>query len=218
MSDQAGSVGLTDFQVDVARLFFTLPESEGFLLAGGAALVAQALTDRPTQDLDFFTGPGGGDVSGARDAFEAAAKRRGWSVKRVRDGATFCRLVVTGPDSLVVDLALDTPPSRLPVVSFIGPTFDLEELAGRKTLALFDRAEARDFTDVYALARRYGKELLIARACEVDMGFDTAVFAQMLGTLSRFDDSELPIADDQVYELKAFFATWAVELVDDRDR
>jgi hypothetical protein len=171
-------VGLIDFQIDVARLFFTLPESEGFLLAGGAALVAQALTDRSTQNLDFSTGPGGGDVVRARDAFEAAVKKRGWSVKRVRDGATFCRLVVTGPDSLVVDLALDSPPSRLPTVSFIGPTFDLEELAGRKTLALFDRAEARDFTDVYALARRYGKELLIARAAEVDMvGFDTSVFA-----------------------------------------
>ena len=216
MSDHADPVGLTDFQVDVARLFFTLPESEGFLLAGGAALVAQALTDRPTRDLDFFTGPGRGDVIGARDAFVAAVEKRGWSVKPVRDGATFCRLVVTGPDSLVVDLALDTPPNRLPMVSFVGPTFDLEELAGRKTLALFDRAEARDFTDVFVLAQRYGKELLIARAAEVDMGFDAAVFARMLGTLSRFDDNELPIADDQVPDLKAFFETWAVQLVDSR--
>jgi hypothetical protein len=40
----------------------------------------------------------------------------------------------------------------------------------------------------------------------------------MLGTLSRFDDKELPIARDQVSDLKAFFATWAVELVDDRAR
>jgi Nucleotidyl transferase AbiEii toxin, Type IV TA system len=136
----------------------------------------------------------------------------------VRDGATFCRLVVTGPDSLLIDLALDAPPSRLPSVSFIGPTFDLEELAGRKTLALFDRAEARDFTDVYALAARFGKELLVARAAEVDMGFDTDVFAQMLGTLSRFDDDELPIADDQVPALKAFFASRAAELADDPDR
>ncbi|MEO6083341.1 MAG: nucleotidyl transferase AbiEii/AbiGii toxin family protein [Umezawaea sp.] len=209
---------MTDFQVDVARLFFTLPESEGFLLAGGAALVAQSLTDRPTQDLDFFTAPGGGDVIGARDAFVTAAENQGWSVKRVKDGATFCRLVVTGPDSLLIDLALDAPPTRLPTVSFIGPTFDLEELAGRKTLALFDRAEARDFTDVYALATRFGKELLVARAAEVDMGFDTDVFAQMLGALSRFDDDELPIADDQVPALKAFFASWAAELADDPGR
>ncbi|MEU4449007.1 nucleotidyl transferase AbiEii/AbiGii toxin family protein [Actinosynnema sp. NPDC050801] len=214
MPDESSPEGLTDFQVEVARVFFGLAESEGFLLAGGAALVAQALTDRPTRDLGFSVGPDSGNVVVAWDAFETAAQERGWSVRRVRDGVTFCRLVVSGSDSLVVDLALDTPPSRPPTASFIGPTFDLEELAGRKTLALFDRAEARDFTDVYALVQRYGKELLLARAAEVDMGFDVAVFAQMLGTLSRFEDGELPIPGDRVPELRSFFANWAVELVD----
>ena len=48
---------LSAFQLEVARLFFTLPASQGFLLAGGAALLAQHLTARPTEDLDFFTGP-----------------------------------------------------------------------------------------------------------------------------------------------------------------
>ena len=46
---------LTGFQITLARLFFTLPSSERFLLAGGAALVAQHLSERPTQDLDFST-------------------------------------------------------------------------------------------------------------------------------------------------------------------
>ena len=74
--------GLTAFQVEVAQMFFSLPASYGFLLAGGAALAAQKLTTRPTQDLDFFTGPNSGDVLTARDAFEAAALGRGWSVRR----------------------------------------------------------------------------------------------------------------------------------------
>lgn len=46
--------GLTDFQADVARLFFSVPASDGFLLAGGGALLASGLTSRPTEDLDFF--------------------------------------------------------------------------------------------------------------------------------------------------------------------
>jgi len=46
--------GLTDFQAEVSRLFFSLPASNGFLLAGGGALLASGLTTRPTQDLDFF--------------------------------------------------------------------------------------------------------------------------------------------------------------------
>lgn len=47
--------GLTAFQVDVAQLFFSFAESDGFLLAGGAALLASELTTRPTQDLDQFS-------------------------------------------------------------------------------------------------------------------------------------------------------------------
>ena len=71
---------LTTFQIEVAHLFFALPASDGFLLAGGAALLAQHLTARPTHDLDFFTRPGGGNVAQARDELVAAVGRRGWSV------------------------------------------------------------------------------------------------------------------------------------------
>ncbi|WP_116206541.1 nucleotidyl transferase AbiEii/AbiGii toxin family protein [Amycolatopsis circi] len=156
--------GLTSFQVTVARLFFELTQSEGFLLAGGAALLAQQLTTRPTQDLDFFASPGHGDIPAARNALESAAKARGWQVARIRDSATFCRLVVRGPENLVVDLALDAAPNLPPTLTFLGPTFDREELAGRKVVALFDRAEARDFTDVYALSATYPKDFLLTRA------------------------------------------------------
>jgi hypothetical protein len=41
---------------------------QGILLAGGAALLAQHLTTRPTEDLDFFTAPERGHVPAARDA------------------------------------------------------------------------------------------------------------------------------------------------------
>lgn len=204
--------GLTAFQVRVAQLFFSLPASHGFLLAGGAALAAQHLTTRPTQDLDFFTGPGRGDVPTARDAFEAAAVAHGWAVRHVRDTATFCRLVVTGSEDLLVDLALDAPPNLPASASIAGPTFGLEELAGRKVIALFDRAEARDFADVHVLAQRYTKPLLLTRAAEVDGGFDRAVFADMLDTLSRFTDAEIPVNPADIDLMREFFAQWATEL------
>ncbi len=60
--------GLTDFQIEVTRLFFSLPASNGFLLAGGGALLAVGLTARPTQDLDFFGAPGRVDIGAARDS------------------------------------------------------------------------------------------------------------------------------------------------------
>lgn len=85
---------LTGFQLEVAQLFFGLPAARDFLLAGGAALLAQRLTTRPTQDLDFFTGPGAGDVARARDELVAAATERGWPTEQVQDSDTFGKRVL----------------------------------------------------------------------------------------------------------------------------
>jgi len=205
-------LALTHFQVQVARLFFSLPEAAGFLLAGGAGLVAQHLTTRPTQDLDFFTRVGGTGVPAARDAFEAAVHDRGWTIERIRDEATFCRLVVHGNEDLLVDLALDSPPGHAATASLIGPTFAPRELAARKVVALFDRAEARDFADVFELSAHFSKEDLLAEASEVDRGFDRHIFAQMLRSLARFNDADLPAPEAHIASMRDFFATWADQL------
>lgn len=206
------ATALTAFQLEVARIFFSLPASAGFLLAGGAALAAQHLTERPTQDLDFFTRRGGGDVSTARDSLETAAISRGWAVHILQDTQTFCRLVLSGPEELLVDLALDSPPLDPEATSSAGPTFSLEELAGRKLIALFGRAEARDFADVYALSARFTKATLLERAAELDLGFDQTVLAEMFATLSRFADDELPLPDTQRKAMRDFFAAWGGQL------
>jgi hypothetical protein len=46
---------LTHLQIQATRLFFSLPESAGFAVAGGAALLAQGLIRRPTLDVDLFS-------------------------------------------------------------------------------------------------------------------------------------------------------------------
>jgi hypothetical protein len=121
----------------------------GFLLDGGAALLARQLTTRPTQDLDFFTSPRAGVVQQARTEFAAVAATRGWVIETIRDSDTFCRLLVHGPEDLLVDIALDSAPGRPATASILGPTFAPEELVGRKVVALFDRAAPRDFVDVF---------------------------------------------------------------------
>lgn len=204
--------GLTKFQAKVARLFFSLPASDGFLLAGGGALLASGLTTRPTEDLDFFGDREQVDIAAARDQLERAIAERGWSPTRVQDSESFVRLRISGDDEVIVDLAIDVPAGRRPVVSIVGPTFAPEELAGRKLLALFDRAEARDFADVYVLAPRFGREVLLEYAAEIDLGFDRAVLATMMGSLDRFSDDELPVAPDDVVAVRSYFRNWADEL------
>jgi hypothetical protein len=203
---------LTPFQVDLATLIFELPASQGFLLAGGAALIAQRLIRRPTRDLDFFTRERTA-VPLARAEFERAATARGWQTEGIHDGATFCRLIVHGPEDVLVNLAMDSTAGRSLSVSIAGPTYGIEELAGRKVLALFDRAEARDFADVYSLVQRYGREELLGYATEVDAGFNRAVFAEMLGSLRHFRDADLPVQQDTIPALRAYFASWRAELL-----
>ena len=198
----------------MTRLFFALPASQGFLLAGGAALLAQHLTARPTEDLDFFTAPERGHVPAARDALEAAASERGWSAQRIHDSDTFCRMVIRGFDAgVLVDLAVNAPPDLPASTTPAGPTLAPEELAGHKLLALFDRAAARDFADVYVLAHRFGKDVLLARAAQIDAGFDAEALAGMFATIGRFTDDEIPVPDgSSAAELRMFYAAWRAEL------
>lgn len=62
------------------------------------------------------------------------------------------------------------------------------------------------------LAGRYSKALLLSWAAEVDAGFDLAVFADMLGTLGRFADEEIPVTAGRGPELREFFAQWAADI------
>jgi hypothetical protein len=105
----------------------------------------------------------------------------------------------------------DLPASATPA----GPTLAPEELAGHKLLALFDRAAARDFADVYVLAHRFGKGVLLARAAQIDGGFDAKVLADMFATLDRFTDDEIPVpGGSSAAELRTFYSTWRAELAD----
>jgi hypothetical protein len=104
-------VTLTKMQQELLRLFFELPEASDFLLAG-AALIATGLSERATQDLDFFGGDLATGITVAADALEAACIARGWAVTRVHDSTTFRRIVVQdGNEELLVDLAVDSPQS-----------------------------------------------------------------------------------------------------------
>ena len=178
---------LTTFQVEVARIFFGLKASGGYLVAGGAALLASDLIARPTEDLDLFASRPITSVIEAKNALLRTLQRRGCKVTVVQDGPTFCRTV-------------------------LGPTLAPLELAGRKLLALFGRAEARDFADVYVLAQRFGKDALLEQAEALDAGFDRKVLAQMIGTLGRFADDEIPLAANDVPLARTFFSAWAEEL------
>ncbi len=203
---------LTCAQLDVAAAFFALHESEGFVVVGGAALITLELVDRLTEDLDFFVSIPG-RVAIASKALMEGAELRSWSVAVLRDTDSFQRIEITCDDELVrVDLALDSA-ARLPIIeSPIGPTLAPLELAERKLLALFDRAQPRDFIDVYELVRRFGADRVLASAEDIDPGFQTEHLVVALRRISVFGADDLRCDDQRYEQIRRFSNDWASEL------
>jgi predicted nucleotidyltransferase component of viral defense system len=204
---------LTAFQTSVARLFFGVARSRGYLLGGGGALLAHGLTSRPTQDLDFVGSPSTERADFVAEQFAHTAQSSGIASRTVQRGDTFTRLVIGVDTQLVIDFAIDVPPILQPVVTAAGPTFAPEELAARKLTALFGRAEARDFTDIYALCQVFPKSLLIERAKQIDLGFNEAELATAIRSVRRFRPSELPASQVHVEQVVQYFLEWADELL-----
>lgn len=161
---------LSPLQQAIALIIAGLPEATDFALAGGAALIARGDVDRRTRDLDFF-GLAPSDVDRLLPVVDRTLQAAGYSVVRIREAPAFARLEVEGlGDRTEVDLAADArlfPAEAGPY----GPVLAGKELAADNMLALFGRAEARDFVDVEALESRYGLEGLCRLAVEKDPGF-----------------------------------------------
>ena len=119
---------------------------------------------------------------------------------------------MVGSEEVLIDIAIDVAARHSPTVTIVEPTFSSEELAGRKLLALYDRAEARDFVDVFVLCEVFGKDLILARAAEIEGSVDRSSLAQMMRAISRFSDQDLPISPDRVSSLRKYFEDWAKEL------
>jgi hypothetical protein len=117
-------------------------------------------------------------------------------------------------ESLIVDLGRNSPPEEPIDSSDLGPTLSRRDLTACKTLALFGRAEARDFADVYELARRYGRDQLLALAAADDAGFDRHIFASMIASIGRLTDEDLSVSPRDADDLRAYFQDWVTEFTD----
>lgn len=207
---------LTLLQQELIELITALPEAERFALAGGAALIARGVVDRLTEDLDYFTVDPEA-VGQLADAIARSATDVGFDVRTVQSGGTFVRLeVVRGSETCQVDLAQDVRIRPLEKTS-MGPVLALEELAADKVLAVFGRAEARDFVDLHALRSRFEWPRLLELAAEKDAGFDVDHFLAALGAFGRLEPSEFPLDEDRYRALRDDVSAWraALSRVDD---
>lgn len=124
----------------------------------------------------------------------------------------FARLVVSdGTDQTGVDLASD---ARLfpPEPSDLGLILSAKELAVDKVLAVFGRAEARDFVDLAALEPRFGLAHLCELAERKDAGFQPSVLAEMVDRFGRLDRDEFDVDDARFASIVSSVRRWRTDL------
>ncbi|TMR94587.1 nucleotidyl transferase AbiEii/AbiGii toxin family protein [Nonomuraea basaltis] len=210
---------MDEFHRRLARIALAAAADNGFALAGGYAVQAYGVLQRPSEDIDLFTSSLRDDFADGVSKICAAYTAQGLTVKVDLDSSHFVRLGVSDPAigrTSKVELATDLR-SHPPVTMEIGPVVHLEDVAGGKVEALFTRAEVRDFIDVDAFltSGRFTRDRLLELAASRDLGFDRAVFAQMLSALELYPDSELlayGLTEPEVRELRSRFNAWRANL------
>ncbi|HLI36438.1 MAG TPA: nucleotidyl transferase AbiEii/AbiGii toxin family protein [Streptosporangiaceae bacterium] len=213
---------LSKLHREVAAIALRTAARHGFALAGGNALIAHGIIDRPTEDVDLFTDQEAG-VEAAAGSVEAALREAGFHAER-RDkagglagifpgmGEGLAEWVITAPggEQMMLQMAYFDR-DRNPVVMDVGPVLDLEDVIGGKVCALASRAVERDYVDTAVALERYTVEQLIGFARRLDPGLTGRDFADAGRRLDHMDDEAFArygLGPQDVARLRKQFAAW----------
>src|ERR1700722_14852657 len=206
----------------IARIALAGGARYGLALAGGYAVSAHGMGNRPSGDVDLFTSwQHRGEFSELKAAVIAALEGAGYKGSVIMSAETFPRLILAVPDGGAeekVELAVDSR-AHDPVQLAVGPVLHSDDAVANKVCALFGRALPRDFLDVDAaiMSGRYTRERLLELAAEADNGFDRLLFADALGALTQITDAafaEYRADPGMIADMRHRFAQWRRELLE----
>jgi hypothetical protein len=213
---------VSEFHRQVAAIALAAAGRHGFALAGGNALMAHGIIDRPTEDVDLFTDQEAG-VEAAAD--EVEVRLRGASFEAERQDKTaglgdifpgmdqgLAEWIVTAPggEQMMLQMAYFDR-ARGPVTMDIGPVLDLEDVLGGKVCALASRAVERDYLDTAAALEHYSVDQLIGFARRLDAGLTSQDFADAGRRLDHMEDEAFArygLSGRDVARLRERLATW----------
>lgn len=214
---------MKDFHRRLAEISLRALEEYGFVLAGGYAIAAHGIGDRPSLDVDLFTssadlGQFDQAVTALRQAFDAA----GMVVTDKRVRPLFVDVDVADPATGArSDLQLGMnyrafPPHRID----IGPVLDIRDAVAAKMSALWSRGEARDFIDIAAVLEsgRFSASEILALADEQEATpMDRQLLVHQFGAAARWPQAEYArygVDAAGRASIIARFAAWVIELGD----
>lgn len=164
---------------------FQAGDDLGLVLAGGYAMCAHELVNRPSQDIDFATATTLA-LPTVADRLAQAYAKAGFSAQIIEATPRMARMLVSeGEVSCEVDLLKEAlgPPSQLS----IGPVLAFEDAVGLKMRALHDRAAHRDFIDIRAAGLQLSWGDLEALGARHTAGFSLEELADRLGGIQERD-------------------------------
>jgi hypothetical protein len=213
---------ISGLQREVATIALRVAARYGFALAGGNALMAYGVIDRPTEDVDLFSDQETG-VAAAAEAVEAALRAAGFSAERqdgvndlgdifegIGEGLAEWLITSSGGQQTMLQMAYFDR-VRGPVTMEVGPVLDLEDLVGWKTVALVTRVEPRDYIDIAAALDHYTIGQLIGLARARDSGLEERDFSDAGRQLDRMPDglfARYGLSPADVAELRERFREW----------
>ncbi|MEU7898569.1 hypothetical protein AB0B45_37620 [Nonomuraea sp. NPDC049152] len=191
-------------------------ERRGLLLAGGHAMNAHGLTDRPSDDLVLATGLGT-PLSEVAEDLAAELRRHGLSLTAVDVTERLARMVVRDEVSgercavSVLKEALRDRPLALEPYRVVGQ----DDAVGLKVRALHGRGLPRDFIDVAAAAERYSFRELerLGAAYEEDWLLDDLI--QRLESVDLLADEAFMaygVDEERLHEIRRFAYAWVEEI------
>jgi Nucleotidyl transferase AbiEii toxin, Type IV TA system len=213
---------IDELQREVAAIALRAAAGHGFALAGGNALIAHGIIDRPTDDVDLFSDQEAG-VAAVAQVVEDALREAGFQAER-RDktgglggifdgmGEGLAEWIITAPGGQETMLQMAYfDRNRGPVTMDVGPVLDIEDLAGWKVCALASRIEPRDYVDTAAALQHYSVDQLIEFAKRLDPGLEDRDFADAGRQLDRMPDgvfARYGLSPRDVAELRKRLAAW----------
>lgn len=208
---------LTPLQQTLLKAVGQSALAETFYLTGGTALSAFYLGHRYSEDLDFFTADPRA-VNRVAPILQEIATQLPARITFTRILGSFLECFVDDARERVkLDFAQDTPYRLQPLWrhdEYQVYLDSLADIAANKLAALFDRAEPKDFVDVYFLCQReFTFSSLLALARQKHIGMDDywlAVALQRSRSLALLPRMIQPLSRT---DMQAFFLQQAEQLM-----
>jgi predicted nucleotidyltransferase component of viral defense system len=211
---------LTPFQQQLLRHAGRSPIASSFYVTGGTALAAFFLHHRLSEDLDFFTADPNA-VQLVRGHLEQIALQLDAGLEFSRTFNTFVECFITSRNGerVKLDFAQDTPFRLSPTTLATEYALQVDsavDIASNKLAALFGRAAAKDFVDVYFIHHEMMPfHELLPQAREKHVGMDDYWLAISLRRVKTVEILPRMIKPLQIPTLQAFFLGLADDLMTD---